>query len=200
MRPVGASGTCGERRQVSLPSGTISLPGQDTTYRIVDVEGIDYVLAPEHGGLPVRASAETVELARISGRYQERPHLVEARTPNLFFAAATVALLGVWVGRADLPAMVDGPARRGGVCQQPRSVRSVRLRGVLRRRWFCEHRDPTGGRTLAALASVVLTQRPAGGHRRLCGSGQSSSWCSFRPRLRSTRSSAAGARTSRGAF
>ena len=88
-----------ERRPVSLPSGTISLPGQDTTYRIVDVEGIDYVLAPEHGGLPVRASAETVELARIYGRYQERPHLVEARTPNLFFAAATVALLGVWVGR-----------------------------------------------------------------------------------------------------
>jgi hypothetical protein len=40
-------------------------------------------------------------LSKIYERYDDRPHLVETRTPSLFLASATVALLGLWIGRVS---------------------------------------------------------------------------------------------------
>ena len=47
----------------------------------------------------VRAAEFEPALASIYQRYRERPHVIETRTPNLFLASATVALLGLWAGR-----------------------------------------------------------------------------------------------------
>jgi hypothetical protein len=40
-----------------------------------------------------------VELQNIYTRYRAFPHRLEARTPNIFFGAATIALLAIWAGR-----------------------------------------------------------------------------------------------------
>jgi hypothetical protein len=47
----------------------------------------------------VRKPVEEIELALIYERYENHPYPLETRTPNLFVASATVALLGIWAGR-----------------------------------------------------------------------------------------------------
>jgi hypothetical protein len=86
-----------EGRPGPLPSGLV--PGErggKLQYRAVGVEGGDYLLAPDADGIQRRVSAATVELSLITRRYNELPHAIETRAPNLFLAAATVALLGIW--------------------------------------------------------------------------------------------------------
>jgi hypothetical protein len=74
------------------------LPVPPGMYRVVAVSGLDYHLSSGTGP-PVAVSIESVELDRIYSHYQIRPLLVASRTPNIFFAAATVALLAIWAGR-----------------------------------------------------------------------------------------------------
>lgn len=81
------------------PDGVVRLQDDPETYRITGTEGTDYLLTSTITGAATRAAVEKVELDGIYGQYNEGPHQVEARTPNLFFASATVALLALWVER-----------------------------------------------------------------------------------------------------
>jgi len=66
---------------------------------VIGIEPPDYLLAPTLDGAATRLPIEKIELALIYDRYRQQPYRLETRTPNLFFAAATVALLAIWAGR-----------------------------------------------------------------------------------------------------
>lgn len=72
-----------------------------TRHRIVGVEGGDYLVdpplpEPQGGGrIPVREW----EIQMFYDDYHHDPRPLETRTPNIFLAALTVALLGCWVLR-----------------------------------------------------------------------------------------------------
>jgi hypothetical protein len=96
-----------ERRQGPLPEGLVPKDRRsELAYRAVGVEGSDYVLAPQNGGPLERASAELVELSLIVRRYEQLPYIIETRAPNIFLAAATVALLGIWGTRISRRAII----------------------------------------------------------------------------------------------
>ncbi len=64
-------------------------------YRIVGVADGDYLLqAPDFP--PVRLPAEEVETELIDSYYATLPGRLETRTPSIFLAALTVALMGGW--------------------------------------------------------------------------------------------------------
>lgn len=46
-----------------------------------------------------RSEADPVDLQAIYDHFAANPHKLETRTPNVFFASATVALLGLWATR-----------------------------------------------------------------------------------------------------
>jgi hypothetical protein len=101
-----------EGRAVQAPLGAVVTLGS-SRHRVVGIEGGDYLLAREPATEPdpppVRRPVEEVELARVYQLYAQAPHVLETRTPNLFFAAATVALLGIWarrLSRSTLPALL----------------------------------------------------------------------------------------------
>jgi len=83
---------------IHLHGKPIPLAVEPGTYRIVRTEGLDYLLQSANGDI-VQASIESVELDQIYAQYATHPLLVDVRTPNVFFAACTVALLAIWVGR-----------------------------------------------------------------------------------------------------
>jgi hypothetical protein len=86
-------------RPIAPLTGMIQIKGRGDRYRITGIQDNEYLLTPEVGGDEERISLEDGELARIYMRYGERPHLLETRTPNLFFASLTVAILGLLTGR-----------------------------------------------------------------------------------------------------
>src|SRR5690606_31339488 len=81
-----------EGRHVPAPEGQVPLFGTPGLFEIVSHEGVEYVVAPVGGGEHLRVPADRVDTSRILARYIEQPFLLETRTPNIFLAAATVAL------------------------------------------------------------------------------------------------------------
>ena len=65
-------------------------------YRVTGIGGLDYWLLSDTTGVVKRVPVEQVELEGIYDHYRRFPHMLEARTPNVFFGAATVALLAIW--------------------------------------------------------------------------------------------------------
>ena len=69
-------------------------------HRVVGVQGQNYVVDP-----PLRDGGRVIpvwllENGVLGQYYQRDPELAAARTPNIFLAALTVALLGCWIGRS----------------------------------------------------------------------------------------------------
>ena len=70
-----------------------------TRHRATGVEGTDYLVDPPLPQYGRRIPVEDLEVQLLYDRYRHEPLLLPTRTPNLFFAALTVALLGQWVLR-----------------------------------------------------------------------------------------------------
>lgn len=67
-------------------------------YRVIGRQRTDYLLQAPDGTI-VRSPLERVELEFIEDYYAESPHRLETRTPTIFLAAVTVAMLGWWTTR-----------------------------------------------------------------------------------------------------
>jgi len=63
--------------------------------RVVAVDGADYILLSPIGER-VRHPVKEVELQVTSEIFEETPHTLETRTPTIFLAALTVAMIGYW--------------------------------------------------------------------------------------------------------
>lgn len=74
-------------------------PTRTSERRILRVEGPNYVVDPPFENGSRRISVEALEQRMIYGHYASSPHRLTTRSPNVFMAALTVALLGVWVHR-----------------------------------------------------------------------------------------------------
>jgi hypothetical protein len=85
--------------RIDPPVEPILLDGDPHQYRAIDVSGGDYRLQSARDGAVKEVPVDRVELQNIYARYKEFPHPLEARTPNIFFGAATIALLAVWASR-----------------------------------------------------------------------------------------------------
>jgi hypothetical protein len=83
----------------SAPSGVVRLANDKNTYRVDGIEGSNYQLVSAMTGAVTSVPVEKVELAGIYERYNSFPHLLQARTPNVFLGATTVALLALWGAR-----------------------------------------------------------------------------------------------------
>jgi hypothetical protein len=86
-----------EGRSVTPPD--VVLTRNDAPHRVTGVAGTDYILTPERGGPPVRVPVSEIENGLVISRWERQPYPLETRTPNLFLASVTVALLGVWASR-----------------------------------------------------------------------------------------------------
>ena len=89
-----------------LPNGWLvrddrSLPSKATRHRIVGVDGNDYLVEPPLPNCGGRIPVEDLEVQLLYDRYRHEPNRLPTRTPNLFFAALAVALLGAWVVRTS---------------------------------------------------------------------------------------------------
>ena len=88
------------RRALASKRGEpFDLPASLGDRRIVRVRGDDYVVRPPFENGKSRISIQVLELRMIYRHYAERPHKVATRSPTVFMAALTVALLGIWVSR-----------------------------------------------------------------------------------------------------
>ena len=76
-----------------------TLPTRTGERRIVRLEGPNYVVDPPFENGSRRISVEALEQRMIYGHYASNPHRLTTRSPNVFMAALTVALLGVWIHR-----------------------------------------------------------------------------------------------------
>jgi len=78
-------------------------------HRVIGQEGRDYILAPPLNDGSRRLPVWQVENAVMVRYYERDPQKLAARTPNVFLAALTVALLGCWIGRltgSQIPAVL----------------------------------------------------------------------------------------------
>ena len=76
-----------------------TLPTRTGERRIVKLEGPNYVVDPPFENGSRRISVEALEQRMIYGHYASNPYRLTTRSPNVFMAALTVALLGVWIHR-----------------------------------------------------------------------------------------------------
>jgi hypothetical protein len=76
----------------------VPFKGEVLGHRVVGRLENDYVLRSPENAL-VRSPIEQVELELIEDHYAMHPHRLETRTPTIFLAALTVALLGCWITR-----------------------------------------------------------------------------------------------------
>ena len=80
--------------------GTVGgLSGGTGDHRVIRVEGRDYLVEPPLADGSRRIPVWLLENGVLGQRYQRDPQRLAARTPNVFLAALTVALLGAWIGR-----------------------------------------------------------------------------------------------------
>jgi hypothetical protein len=106
VEPVVSEFCCFSPTQLGRDRGG-NEPGM-TRHRIVGVRGESYVLDPplprwftqgqmrdQVGELPLRE----FEVQILYDDYRHDPRRLETRTPNIFLAALTVALLGLWIAR-----------------------------------------------------------------------------------------------------
>ena len=63
------------------------------------IEGSDYRVEPPLPGFGVKIPVNDMEVQLLEDHYDHDPHALATRTPNIFFAALTVALLAAWVAR-----------------------------------------------------------------------------------------------------
>jgi hypothetical protein len=68
-------------------------------FRVVADERDHYLVVSELGGEPFPVPADEVDVRRNFAHFLNEPHLLESRTPNVFFGALGVALLAIWAGR-----------------------------------------------------------------------------------------------------
>ena len=90
-----------ERNGLDVPpaDGRTRLVNEEDAFVILDARDGNYLLMPEHGGESRWVPQVLAESGLTLQRYEDNPSRLETRTPNLFLAAVTVALLGLWVGR-----------------------------------------------------------------------------------------------------
>lgn len=81
-----------------FPGSVDNLAKGTGAHHVRRVDGSDYVIDPPLADGSNRIPAVDFEHAVIGAYYEREPCLVEARTPVVFLAALTVALLGCWIG------------------------------------------------------------------------------------------------------
>ena len=83
--------------------GTITgtAPGREsaTRHRIVGIGGSEYRVEPPLAGFGAKIPVNDLEVQLLYDRYHHDPHALATRTPNIFFAALTVALLAAWIAQ-----------------------------------------------------------------------------------------------------
>jgi len=70
---------------------------------IVGVKEDDYVIVPPLPDGSDRIPVRQLDLDSIYEHYTQTPHKIETRTPNIFLASLTVALLGCWAAKLTGP-------------------------------------------------------------------------------------------------
>jgi hypothetical protein len=81
-------------------AGTVGgLSGGTGQHRVLSVDGADYLIDPPLADGSRRIPVWLLENGVLGQYYDRDPQRLVARTPHVFLAALTVALLGVWIGR-----------------------------------------------------------------------------------------------------
>jgi hypothetical protein len=68
-------------------------------HQITGFQNKRYMISPPLSDGSDRVLVRALELDSIYEHYTKRPHKLESRTPNIFLASLTVALLGCWVAK-----------------------------------------------------------------------------------------------------